>query len=316
MAAKRSIPTTLFASPDFFELSTDTIRLVVIGIILDADDEGRGSAHPRLLARKLDKRPEDIEQALAEMESHGILRSYEVSGRIYYVLLHWHKYQVLSKPTPSNFPPPPQERPTNAIYAPGIPEQSRASAESPGESFPEGEEEEKEEHEEERNKGEGSPTPGMSNMLPSASNSSNDSSPSLEKKSVDIDQVAFYLHLPITTDLKAIVGEFLQTPTLSLIGEAIEARSWVDDPRRNRKGKQMTPAFYRRWLKRSRGDYASEQKIVQAQPSAFRASSGEHSWTKRSLPIEPLVNDPYQEYFLHRLAVVKAQSSQKQEGVA
>lgn len=319
MAAKRSIPTSLFASPDFFELSTDTIRLIMIGIILDADDEGRGSAHPSLLARKLDKHPEDIKQALAELEAHRILRCYEVSGRVYYVLLHWHKYQVLSKPTPSNFPLPPQERPTNATYAQGISEQPTAIAEPPGESFLEREEEGKqeEEQEEERNENEGITLSGMSRVLSLTASSSGDVSPSLEEKSVDIDQVAFYLQLPITTELKAIVGEFENTPTLSLIGEAIEARSWVGDPRRNRRGQQMTPAFYRRWLKRSRGDYAApEQNRSQAKPTALRASSGERSLAKGSLPPEPPVNDPYQEYFLRRLAEVKAQSSQKQEEVA
>lgn len=320
MAAKRSIPTTLFASPDFFELSTDTIRLILIGIILDADDEGRGSAHPRLLARKLDKRPEDIDVALAELEAHGILRCYEVSGRVYYVLLHWHKYQVLSRPTSSNFPPPPQERPTNVTYALGISEQPRAISESPGEPFREeegeGEGERKEEQEEKRNEDEGITPPGRNDVSPSTTNAGGDVSPSLKEKSVEIDRVAFYLQLPMTTDLQAIVGEFADTPTLSLIGEAIEARSWVDDPRRNRKGQQMTPAFYRRWLKRSRGDYTPEQKSVQAQPLAFRASSGERSLAKGDVPTEPPINDPYQEYFLHRLAEVKAHSSQKQEVVA
>lgn len=107
MAGKRSIPTSLFSSPDFFELSSDTIRLIMLGLILDADDEGRGHAHPRLLARKLDKSPEDIAQALVELQAHGIVQCYEVAGRAYYVLCHWHTYQTLSKPTPSAYPAPP-----------------------------------------------------------------------------------------------------------------------------------------------------------------------------------------------------------------
>ncbi len=107
MASKRSIPTTLFFSPDFFELSCNDTRLIMIGIILDADDEGRGSAHRTVLARKLHQEVELIDNALKELEQHGILQCYEVAGRPYYVLCHWHTYQTLSKPTPSKFPAPP-----------------------------------------------------------------------------------------------------------------------------------------------------------------------------------------------------------------
>src|SRR5262249_18411483 len=107
MAKKRSIPTNLFASPDFFELSSNTVRLILIGIILDADDEGRGCAHSRLLARKFDQQPEDIEHALEELAAHGILQCYDVASRRYYWLCHWYTYQILSKPTPSSYPEPP-----------------------------------------------------------------------------------------------------------------------------------------------------------------------------------------------------------------
>ncbi len=96
MNSKRSMPTTLFSSPDFFELSSDTTCLILIGIILDADDEGCGSAHSRLLARKPAKQETQIEYALIELEEHGILQCYQVQGRSYYVLCHWHKYQTLS----------------------------------------------------------------------------------------------------------------------------------------------------------------------------------------------------------------------------
>lgn len=142
MSKKRSIPTSLFASPDFFELSSDTIRVIMLGLILDADDEGRGCAHARLLARKLDKCPQDIEAALAELAAHGIVRCYLVADCRYYVLCHWHKYQILSKPTPSAYPPPPDEEeltPTTATQNhPALP---RNAPETPGESLPESEEE-------------------------------------------------------------------------------------------------------------------------------------------------------------------------------
>ncbi len=262
MAGKRSIPTGLFSSPDFFELSSDTIRLIMIGLILDADDEGRGSAHPRLLARKLDKHPEEY-QALAIPQAPGILQCYEVAGRAYYVLCHWRKYQTLSKPTPSTYPAPPDAPSAEALQ--NFAGYTRETQESPGESLPEGEGE-KEEEQEVKGKGnedegemisslEAEPTP------PSYSpHASSDASFSTENKSVETDQVAFYLRLPLTTELEAVVREFQDTPALSLIGEAIEARSWVDDPRRNRKGQPMSVAFFRRWLKRSRGDYGTPKQ--------------------------------------------------------
>ncbi len=120
MATKRSIPTTLFASPDFFELGSDTTRLILIGLILDADDAGRGSAHSRLLAHRLDKEPAQIEQALVELQEHGMLRCYEVQGRRYYWLCHWDTYQSLNKPTSPQYSAlPPQEQREGSQGHPG-----------------------------------------------------------------------------------------------------------------------------------------------------------------------------------------------------
>jgi len=48
-------------------------------------------------------------------------------------------------------------------------------------------------------------------------------------------------------------GRVFHTPTLSLVEEALGARSWIDDPRRTRHGSRMTPALFRRWLKEKCG---------------------------------------------------------------
>ena len=37
---------------------------------------------------------------------------------------------------------------------------------------------------------------------------------------------------------------------MSLFGEADAAREWIEDRQRNRKQQRLTPAFFRRWLKR------------------------------------------------------------------
>lgn len=251
MASKRSIPTTLFASPDFFELSSNTTRLILIGIILDADDEGRGSAHPRLLARKLDQSLEDIEQALEEFAEHGILQCYEIAGRRYYWLCHWHKYQTLSKPTPSLYPVPPNGQPGEALLASG--KAPKVSQETPGQSWetPLEEKRREKEEEEKRTEAEGERPKGITDITTPASNSSSDSSLSLKKHQEVTQHVASLLNLPMSQELEEVVQEFLSVPTISLTGEAIEAHAWITDTRRNGKQQQMTPAFFRRWLRRS-----------------------------------------------------------------
>jgi hypothetical protein len=63
-------------------------------------------------------------------------------------------------------------------------------------------------------------------------------------------QVAAILNVPVTDGLVRVVDDYLGDSSLSLLGEADAAREWIDDPRRNRKRKPLTPVFFRRWLKR------------------------------------------------------------------
>jgi hypothetical protein len=63
-------------------------------------------------------------------------------------------------------------------------------------------------------------------------------------------QVAAILNLPVTEGLQRVVADYLDDSSLSLLGEADAAREWIEDPRRNRKRKQLAPAFFRCWLKR------------------------------------------------------------------
>lgn len=234
MARKRSLPTTLFASPDFFELSSNTARLIFIGLILDADDEGRGLAHPHLLARKLDQPPDEIEQALVELTAHGMLCCYEVADRHFYWLCHWYIYQTLSKPTPSHYPAPPGQLDGNS----GQEVQRNEPDLFPPEMKPKAEAAEP----------------------PSAS------SQAVQKRPPTTVQVAAVLHLPESDDLQQVVQEFTATSSLSLLGEALEARAWIDDQHRNTRQQPMTPAFFRRWLRRSqcgeetRKDRSSREK--------------------------------------------------------
>ena len=63
-------------------------------------------------------------------------------------------------------------------------------------------------------------------------------------------QVAAILKVPVSDSLQRVTADYLADPRISLLGEADAAREWIDDPRRNRKRQQLTPAFFRRWLKR------------------------------------------------------------------
>ncbi|MBE3568439.1 MAG: hypothetical protein IMW90_22210 [Thermogemmatispora sp.] len=80
--------------------------------------------------------------------------------------------------------------------------------------------------------------------------------------------VARILKLQETPALRRIVEEYRASPHLSLLGEADAAREWVDDRHRNRRGQRMTPAFFRRWLKR-------ELEAVQRRELACAASAQE-----------------------------------------
>lgn len=312
MASKRSIPTTLFASPDFFELSSDATRLILIGIILDADDEGRGSAHSRLLARKLDKQEAQIEGALIELEEHGILQCYQVQGRHYYVLSHWYKYQSLSKPTPSHYPAPQEQRQNTPFPQPAgsfIP-----SLENPGEPGEtpleeEGEEEQEQKQEEKRRGSEDEGSQPNLVHFPSVPDfptrgTDNSSFSEQEKMLATTRTVARTLHLPVTDDLAQIVQEFLNTSTISVIGEAMEARAWINDPQRNTRQKPMTLAFFRRWLKRERDGYRPFFSQQQQMSARREESHGFPASDKAS-------SDPYREFVLSRSSILSGQAVQE-----
>src|SRR5207247_8496912 len=72
-------------------------------------------------------------------------------------------------------------------------------------------------------------------------------------------QVAEILRLKADDALLRIVGDYQHDPLVRLLGEADAAREYIDDPRRNRKGQRMSPAFFRRWLRREHEDAERRQ---------------------------------------------------------
>src|SRR5450631_4487441 len=106
MARSRSIPTQLFWDPAFSLLDSDT-QIILLGLTLIADDEGRGLAQIRFLVRQFDKDPTVVEQALTTLTETEFLACYQVGNQRYYQHLHWQEWETLSKPTPSRYPAPP-----------------------------------------------------------------------------------------------------------------------------------------------------------------------------------------------------------------
>lgn len=73
MANKRCIPTRFFQDPDIVDLRKDT-QLILIGLVLHADDEGREVAHSKVLGQAMDDYPpEQIEAALKELVHRRLL---------------------------------------------------------------------------------------------------------------------------------------------------------------------------------------------------------------------------------------------------
>lgn len=76
-------------------------------------------------------------------------------------------------------------------------------------------------------------------------------------------EVASILGMPTCPALRRIVEDFVAVEGLSLLGEADAAHEYILDQRRNRTQQQMSPAFFRRWLKR-------EQEAMQERAVARR----------------------------------------------
>src|SRR5215471_6753622 len=76
MASKRCLPTRFFKDADIMNVSKDA-QLILVGLVLLADDEGRELAHPRLLSREIDYPPEQIEAALQELSDNDLVLLYQ-----------------------------------------------------------------------------------------------------------------------------------------------------------------------------------------------------------------------------------------------
>ncbi len=112
MARKRMIDPGIWTSEDFANLSI-MARLVWVGLISNADDEGRGKANTAYLKSQLFPYDDElslkkIESALKEIEKTMSIEFYEIENKKYFQLTKWYKFQKIDKPSPSQIPKKPE----------------------------------------------------------------------------------------------------------------------------------------------------------------------------------------------------------------
>lgn len=105
----RSLKPELWQDEKVGGLTRDA-RLLFIGLITMADDEGRLRALPALVLGHVF--PYDIDALkkvaawMGEITESGLIEQYEVAGTPYVQIIGWSKHQVMSRMTPSDLPGP------------------------------------------------------------------------------------------------------------------------------------------------------------------------------------------------------------------
>lgn len=115
MARIRSLKPEIWMSAQVMNLSKPA-RLLFIGLITQADDEGRGSADARRIKAAIfggdDDTAESVRRWLDEIVEQGLITIYhaEKHGDLY-ALRSWRHHQKIDKPKPSGYPQPPDPVP-------------------------------------------------------------------------------------------------------------------------------------------------------------------------------------------------------------
>lgn len=314
MASRRMVPTRFFKDPDIMNLSSKDTQLILIGLILAADDEGREVAHAGLLGREMDYPAEQIETALQELVSNDLLFLYQVGKHRYYQLTRWNQWQTLGgRTTPSRYPAPPdspcsgetEKKSSNAENAGNVRGKvGEESGKSRGNDvhFPD----QFNLTESNLTKNEGGkdrlddlhlPQGHICKVVPFPPSRARDGNgnDSFQKTHTPSEtgfrdlaqQIACILRLPVTDALQRIIDEYALVAAFSLPGEADAAREWIDDPRRNRKRRNMSPAFFRNWLKREMGALEQRQAAMQQVVQATGTVGSPNTTTQPSVPRSP-----------------------------
>ncbi|MEW6188789.1 MAG: hypothetical protein AB1466_01565 [Actinomycetota bacterium] len=88
-------------------------RLLFLGLVSNADDEGRLTGHPDFLRGTIfpydNVKQTTIARDLEQLRLSGSIILYKNSNRSYIQITNWHKYQRINRPKPSKIPPPNHE---------------------------------------------------------------------------------------------------------------------------------------------------------------------------------------------------------------
>lgn len=107
--ARRMIDTGMWGNESFAELPAMG-RLLLIGIITIADDQGRCKANPAYLRSQIfpydDIATGDVDCWLEQMAANETVILYEVAGKAYLQMVNWWEYQPLDWARPSDYPAP------------------------------------------------------------------------------------------------------------------------------------------------------------------------------------------------------------------
>lgn len=119
MARKRMLSPDIWES-ESFSLLSDQAKIVFIGLISLADDDGRGKANPAFIKSTLfpydeKRRVADVKSALSEIARCMSTQFYSVDGNDYYFMKNWKKWQKIDKPSKSKLPAPPDSG-VGALY--------------------------------------------------------------------------------------------------------------------------------------------------------------------------------------------------------
>jgi hypothetical protein len=108
----------MWTDPKFMRLP-ERSRLLWIGLISNADDEGRLEGDPLYLKAVIFPSDplslEDVEAALTPILEKGMAEKYVVKGETYLHLPNWDKHQTIGKKFPSKFPAPPLQSNTEPV---------------------------------------------------------------------------------------------------------------------------------------------------------------------------------------------------------
>ena len=110
MARIRTTKPSYWGSPEAASMSRDA-RLLVLGLISMADDDGRFLAAPAAITGYIYPNDEDVPPTklrrwLCEAVDTGMVYLYRDGVVQYGCMPAWHKHQVIDRYTPSTFPPP------------------------------------------------------------------------------------------------------------------------------------------------------------------------------------------------------------------